>query len=142
MTPTAVQLLAPIIVALGGTYVATPVLARKLIQKGMVGVDVHKPSKPVCAEMGGIAVLIGLVFGVSAALLVGASFSLSLWGAILTVCLVAGVGALDDLTGMRQRHKVLLVALASIPLILAYEGKNAIWLPAMGQVDIGVIYPF
>jgi len=136
-----IELLPSMAIAFGITYIATPRLAKKLIQRGITGVDIHKPSRAVRAEMGGIAVIFGFVIATASASLLGISFTIPIWGAVITVLLVAAIGALDDQLAIRQRHKVLLTILASLPLILTFNGAPSVWFPFLGSLDLGLLYP-
>jgi UDP-N-acetylglucosamine--dolichyl-phosphate N-acetylglucosaminephosphotransferase len=122
------------------TYFATPILIEKLKAHGIVGIDVHKPMKPVCAEMGGLAVLLGLAgaFGFTALLLRDLDFRIT--SAFLTIVFVGLVGIVDDLFTLRQRYKPVLVAFASTPLLLANIGRSEIWFPLFGWIFFGTAY--
>lgn len=111
----------------------TPYLARLMKNAGIVGRDVHKRDKPEVAEMGGIALLISL--GLS----LGVSSNEVLSKAIFTVLLFGLVGILDDLTVLKQSHKVILCLIMSIPLLSLPLDHN---LNIFGFVmDLGVVYP-
>ena len=51
------------IVAFLITFLSMPRLIRKLKGAEIVGRDIHKPSKPLVAEMGGIGILFGFAIG-------------------------------------------------------------------------------
>jgi len=53
----------------------TPFIMRKMREAGIVGVDIHKPSKPVIPEMGGISILVGLTATVILSAIALPSFS-------------------------------------------------------------------
>jgi len=122
------------------TYFATPILIKKMKAHGLVGIDVHKPSKPVCAEMGGIAVLLGLAGAFGFTALLRRDFDFRIISAFLTIVFVGFVGIVDDLVTLRQRYKPLLVAFASIPLLLANVGRSEIWFPPFGWIFFGTTY--
>ncbi|ALM75076.1 MraY family glycosyltransferase [Thermococcus barophilus] len=78
---------------------------------GIVGKDIHKLDKPEIPEMGGIAILISLSVVLTPVLTGNLS-------TVLLVFLLFGVvGIIDDLTNLRQSHKVLLSLLISLPLL-------------------------
>ncbi|WP_457741562.1 MraY family glycosyltransferase [Thermococcus sp.] len=96
-------MIAPLI-ALILSLLLTPYVATLMRNAGITGRDIHKPEKPEVPEMGGIVVV--LTVGV-----VGC-----LWGKyLLPFLLLAFVGVVDDLTTLKQSHKVFLSILASIP---------------------------
>jgi len=122
------------------TYFTTPILIKKLKAHGVVGIDVHKPLKPVCAEMGGLSVLLGVAgaFGFTTLLLRDLDFRIT--SAFLTIFFVGFVGIVDDLFTLRQRYKPVLVAFASTPLLLANIGRSEMWFPPFGWIFFGTAY--
>ncbi|HNS26440.1 MAG TPA: hypothetical protein PKK85_10270, partial [Methanobacteriaceae archaeon] len=50
------------------TYLAMPRLIKKLNDAKIVGKDIHKPSQPKVAEMGGIGILLGFIIGLFVAI--------------------------------------------------------------------------
>ena len=120
------------------TYTATPYFIRKLKQRGITGIDIHKSEKPTTTEMGGlvsltaltVATLILFVLGGDARILLG----------LTTVILVGLVGVADDTTTMRQRYKPFLVAAASPPLILALGNRTGFNMPGLGYLDYGILF--
>ncbi|WP_231963751.1 MraY family glycosyltransferase [Thermococcus chitonophagus] len=113
------------------SLVLTYYIADIMKKAGIVGRDVHKPYDIYVAEMGGISLV----------------FSIALFGAvikapqqILTIFLLMGlVGIVDDLTNLRQSHKVLLSALATLPL-LTYFNREYIILGHL-QLQLSFIAP-
>ncbi len=132
--------------SIGLTILITVVLARflsiKFKQMGITGIDVHKPNKPVTAEMGGLAVMIGVAAGASFLYeLEPGLFSSVFLGGLVTILLVGIVGAVDDLVSIRQRYKPFLVALVTTPLIVALFGRTSITFPLVGPIPFGILYP-
>jgi len=119
------------------TYLTTPILMKEMIARKVIGVDVHKLTKPVCAEMGGVAVFLGFAGAFCLITLLLHDLSFGLIGAFLTILLVGLVGVVDDLFTLRQRYKVILTALSGIPLILANTGRFQIWFPYTGWIYFG-----
>jgi len=122
------------------TYFATPILIRQLKTHGIVGIDVHKPERTVCAEMGGLAVLLGLVGAFALATLLFRNHDFHIISAFLTIVLVGFVGIIDDLFTLRQRYKPFLVALTTVPLILANLDRSEILFPPFGTIFFGGLY--
>ena len=103
---------------------------RELMGKaGIVGRDIHKPERPEVPEMGGIAIV--LTVGVLGALVKPD---------VLPVFLLFGlVGAIDDLTALRQSHKVVLSLLVSIPVAFLDVGRSV---DIFGyNLNLGILYP-
>ncbi|RLF89903.1 UDP-N-acetylglucosamine--dolichyl-phosphate N-acetylglucosaminephosphotransferase [Thermococci archaeon] len=100
------------------SLVFTYYIAKIMKKAGIVGKDVHKPYEAYVAEMGGISLV----------------FSIALFGAvvessqqILLIFLLMGlVGVIDDLTNLPQSHKVLLSALATLPLLMCFRREYII----------------
>ena len=46
------------------TFLSMPRLIKKLKDAEIVGKDIHKPSRPLVAEMGGIGILFGFIIGI------------------------------------------------------------------------------
>ena len=115
------------------TAALTPYLAGRLRRTGITGRDIHKPEQPEVAEMGGLAILIG----VTVPLLLTQNPGIS---EVLVVFLLFGlVGIIDDLTNLRQLHKVLLSLLVAAPV--AFFGVPS-WVDILGyRLNLGVLYP-
>lgn len=111
---------------------------------GLTGVDIHKPDRPVRAEMGGLSVLLGLVVGSAVFLLadpVTDGTVIAFAAVFPTIAFTGLVGAADDFFGLSQRFKPLLIVAASIPLMYYLIGRGSLFLPAIGTVQIGLLYP-
>ncbi|WP_099209202.1 MraY family glycosyltransferase [Thermococcus henrietii] len=103
---------------------------RELMRKaGIVGRDIHKPERPEVPEMGGIAIV--LTVGVLGALVKPD---------VLPVFLLFGlVGVIDDLTALRQSHKVVLSLFVSIPVAFLDVGRSV---DIFGyNLHLGILYP-
>ncbi|CAI1492974.1 UDP-N-acetylmuramyl pentapeptide phosphotransferase/UDP-N-acetylglucosamine-1-phosphate transferase [Thermococcus nautili] len=103
---------------------------RELMRKaGIVGRDIHKPERPEVPEMGGIAIV--LTVGVLGALVKPD---------VLPVFLLFGlVGVIDDLTALRQSHKVVLSLFVSIPVAFLDVGRS---IDLFGyNLNLGILYP-
>ncbi|WP_457750648.1 MraY family glycosyltransferase [Thermococcus sp.] len=122
----------PPLIGLTITLTLTPYLAARMKNAGIVGRDIHKPNQPEVAEMGGLALIIGT--GIAGVFIEG------LPGWLLSVFLLFGVvGIIDDLTYLRQLHKVLLSLLVSLPLLMV---KVAPTVSILGfTLNLGLLYP-
>ena len=125
----------------GVAFVLARFLSVKFKEMGITGVDVHKPDKPVTAEMGGLAVLIGVVVGASFFYELEPGFSPLFLAGLLTILFVGMVGIVDDLFSIRQRYKPFLVAAMTIPLAARAIWKNEIHFPLIGSIPFGILYP-
>lgn len=123
-------------------------LIPKLKAEGMTGEDMHKPNRPVVAEMGGIAIVVGFVgaslVGIALHTLFGFQFHLAaVLAALLSVTITSLIGLYDDMFDMRQWVKALLPLAAAVPLV-AIEivgSHSAISIPIVGTVQFGLLYP-
>ena len=118
--------------------------SRVFPSKGISGVDIHKPDRPTRAEMGGLAVLVAMA--AASALYVALNFALDgetvLFAAVAsTVALTGVVGVADDVVELSQKFKPLLIVLASVPLMATLWGRTGIFVPTIGNVDFGLLYP-
>jgi UDP-N-acetylglucosamine--dolichyl-phosphate N-acetylglucosaminephosphotransferase len=134
------MILAESAVAFLVTYSVTPLLIKKLKEHGIVGADAHKPRRPICAEMGGLGVLIGFVVAFGFASLISFEVGYRMLPAFLTIIFAGFIGIVDDLFTLRQRYKPFLVALASTPLILVNIDRVEMWLPSFGWIYLGSLY--
>ncbi|WP_461862817.1 MraY family glycosyltransferase [Thermococcus sp.] len=126
------MVLIPAFIGLLLSFVLTRYIAKLMTEAGIIGKDIHKPNLPEVPEMGGLAILIALPVALIPVLNGDVS------RALLIFLLFGLVGIIDDLTNMRQLHKVLLSLLASSPVLaLALSGRlNLI----IFSIDLGVLY--
>lgn len=94
-----------------------PRLIRKLKSAEIVGKDIHKPSKPLVAEMGGIGILFGFAMGMFLGIYLHPLLQGQLIISLLVILLVGVVGMVDDLVQLSSREKLILLWLAGLPLI-------------------------
>jgi len=92
--------------------------------------------------MGGIAVLIGLVSSVSAAILLLPEKATILVSFLSTALIAGVVGALDDLKPLNAKVKPLLTAFASVPILVFHTYKPYPSFPIIGRTRLTVVYPF
>ena len=129
-------------------FVALRMLIPQLKRAGIVGQDMHKPSHPEVAEMGGLGVVAGFAAGLLLAVAIETFFGqrasvdlVALLAVLATVLIVALIGVLDDLLGIGQGVKALLPLVAALPLVAIKAGQTTLKVPLLGPVDFGVLYP-
>ncbi|MDD1775514.1 MAG: multidrug transporter [Methanobacterium sp.] len=105
------------VVAFLVTYLAMPRLIKKLRNAQIVGKDIHKPSKPKVAEMGGIGILLGFIIGLFVAIYLYPTLQFTLIITMLVILLVGMVGMVDDLIALSSKEKLILLWFAGLPLI-------------------------
>lgn len=116
-----------------------------LRERNIVGIDVHKPNRPEVPKGGGFLVL----FAIVAALLVVIGIATfqqgtvnpGLLAALVSILMAGMIGLLDDNFDFRNRTKVTLPIVASIPMIVMQVGTTTMQVPFIGTLDLGIIYP-
>lgn len=133
------------------TLVATPVIIKATLDAGMIGRDLHKPSKPIVSELGGLAmaagIIVALLFAISAnsfATLKGIFQTnvnvVYMLAALCTVLLIELIGFTDDVLGVRHKIKFLLPLAAALPLMaVKIASLHPLSIPFIGP--IGFITP-
>ncbi|MDD3454507.1 MAG: multidrug transporter, partial [Methanobacteriales archaeon] len=104
-------------VAFSSTYLVMPRLINKLRNANVVGKDIHKISKPIVAEMGGIGILFGFIIGMFIAICTFPKLHYEFIVTLLVIILVGLVGMVDDLVRLSSKEKLFLLFLAGLPLI-------------------------
>jgi UDP-N-acetylglucosamine--dolichyl-phosphate N-acetylglucosaminephosphotransferase len=132
------------VAALASTYALARYQSYKFPKLGMSGIDIHKLDRPVRAEMGGLSVLLGLAVGsafffVSNLQLDGATIAFT--AGFSTIAFTGLVGIADDLVEVAQKIKPFLIVAASIPVMYLLIGRDSIFIPSIGSVHIGFLYP-
>jgi len=139
--------LTPTVVVLAATgtgllaYRLTAFFSQKFKSLGITGVDIHKLDRPLTAEMGGVPVILAVLFGSGVLMIFDDERSLIFMAALASVALTGLVGLADDYFDLRQRTKTLLIAAASAPLCLLFLGNSTISFPFMGAIPFGILLP-
>lgn len=122
-----------------------PGTIRMLREKGMIGIDVHKPEKPKIPKGGGIVVLFAIVFGLL--LVMGittfqeqAEVREGLLAALVSILMAGFIGLLDDTFNFKNRTKIVLPMVASIPMIAVSVGNPTMSIPFIGTINFGPFY--
>lgn len=102
-----------LVVAFLVTAVAVPIHIRLAIRGGKWGEDRHKPQRPRVAEMGGIAVFMGLLAGYALLHRSGAAQQVPVF--LCSLLIVFFIGIADDVYALRQRTKLVLLTLSGVP---------------------------
>ncbi|MEM2143521.1 MAG: hypothetical protein QXQ81_09725 [Candidatus Thorarchaeota archaeon] len=140
------QLLIVAAVAFLVVICVTPTTMRILREKGIIGVDVHKPSKPEIPREGGVVILfamiVSLLFILGTETFVGSGrVSLNLLAALVAILMAGMVGLLDDFLDFKNRTKIVLPLVASAPLAALQVGVTSMDLPVLGRIELGLVYP-
>jgi UDP-N-acetylglucosamine--dolichyl-phosphate N-acetylglucosaminephosphotransferase len=107
----------------------------------MVGVDVHKISKPKLPEMCGLAIVVGLVCSTGVASLVFSAELKRLPAFVLCVGIAALIGLVDDFKTLSPRLKPLLTVAAAFPILLLGTYTPYLTIPFLGTARLTIVYP-
>jgi len=126
--------------------VATPETIRILREKGKTGTDVHKPDRPEVPKGGGIIVLFAIVTALLCVigfttLLGGEEVNQNLLAGLVSILMAGMIGALDDFLDFRNRTKIILPLVASIPIVALQVGTTTMEIPFIGTINLGIVYP-
>jgi len=145
-------LLIPILVSFFITFYLMPYWIKKARNAGLVGKDMNKPTKEYVAECGGVIVVISFVL--SALLYIAiktfyfkdSSFIIEIFALLFSILFVAFVGIIDDILGwkigLNKRTRIILIAFASLPIIVINAGIKEVSLPFFGVVELSYLYLF
>jgi UDP-N-acetylglucosamine--dolichyl-phosphate N-acetylglucosaminephosphotransferase len=139
--PSALSLGATFAITLATTFAATPIIAKAMRRRGIVGRDVHKLSKPEVPEMCGLAIIIGLLVGTVAYGLISSSVVREAVAFIATVLVAGAIGVVDDLHPLGARIKPLLTMLAGVPILVLGPYVPYVEIPLVGPVRFAAVYP-
>jgi len=156
-------LLLSMAVAFLTTFFIAPYFMQFLRAGGIVGLDLHKRDRPKLPTSGGTCVAIGLLAGMLAYIglttfLEGPMADMNdLLAVISSVLIIMFIGFLDDLNvkaravmtkegldirvGFPQWAKPLLTLPAAVPLMVVNAGTTMMFIPFIGQVNFGILYP-
>ncbi|MHA2358712.1 MAG: hypothetical protein ACXAB5_00425 [Candidatus Thorarchaeota archaeon] len=122
-----------------------PGIIRVLREKGMTGIDVHKPDRPEVPKGGGFIVLFAIVSGLLVVMGITtfqaqADIREGLLAALVSILMAGIIGLLDDTFDFKNRTKVALPLVASIPMIVVSVGTPTMTIPFIGTINFGVFY--
>ena len=150
MLPSGWEVTTAVILAIA-SFPVSLVLTRFFMQvnskRGIVGIDVHKLSKPRIPEMCGAAIPVTLILLSSAYVLIGDGNAITMLAFSLVVGSAAIVGAVDDRLKLRGIYKPLLTLLCGLPIValgLMYPNQvynPTLQVPIFGSFHLPVIYP-
>ncbi|HIQ03669.1 MAG TPA: hypothetical protein EYH40_04535 [Desulfurococcales archaeon] len=122
------------------TRVITPIVMKFNWLIGLRGVDVHKKSKPILPESGGLAILISSTILLPLIILVRPEYTTYTLVTISVTVFAGLVGYLDDLKRLDAFSKTLLTVIAIAPILVLYVFKPYPYLPFIGRTRLTIIY--
>jgi len=123
------------------TFVLMPFLIQKFKEKGIVGVDVHKPEKPEIPEMGGLSILISTVIATVFLTVIYKDLMKFFITFLIVVIAIGVIGAIDDIKPLNPKLKPTLTALASLPIIFFGTYVPRPVFPIIGITRLTIVYP-
>jgi UDP-N-acetylglucosamine--dolichyl-phosphate N-acetylglucosaminephosphotransferase len=123
-------------------FILMPIAIKKLRNRDIIGIDVHKLERPKIPEMGGITILLGLIFVSFFLNILSPYFFKSNISFIFTVLTAGIIGAIDDLKPLNARIKPFLTLFAGIPILVLRTYEPSIYFPFIGGTRLTLIYPF
>ena len=139
------EILIAAVVSFVVVVVFMPSVIKMLKEKGITGTDVHKPEKPEVPKGGGFVLLFSITFsllfviGLTTFQTVGIEM-VGLFAALVSILLASMIGLLDDQLDFRNRAKVILPMVSTIPMIALSIGTPTMNIPFIGVVNFGVAY--
>lgn len=142
----------PLVLSFLITFILLPVWMKKAQKIGLIWEDMNKSYKIKVPGSGGIIVLgswtisMLLLVAYKVFFLNSTIYLIEIFAIISIIIMLSGIGLIDDLLGWRSgglsmRSRLIMVALASIPLIAINAGRHTISLPFLGQLNLGLFYP-
>ncbi len=136
---------------------AMPLWIKRAHKAGLTGKDMHKSDGRQVANLGGLVVIFGFLFGALAYIAVDTFVishvnigtqiqrDLELMAGLVTVLILTILGMADDILGwkigLRQWQKPVFALFAAVPLAVVNAGQTTMALPLIGRIDIGIIFP-
>jgi UDP-N-acetylglucosamine--dolichyl-phosphate N-acetylglucosaminephosphotransferase len=139
------EILIAAVVSFVVVVVFMPSVIKMLKEKGITGTDVHKPEKPEVPKGAGFVILFAIAFallvviGLTTFETLGVEM-VGLFAALVSILLASMIGLLDDQLDFRNRAKVILPMVATIPMIALSVGTPTMNIPFIGVVNFGVAY--
>jgi UDP-N-acetylglucosamine--dolichyl-phosphate N-acetylglucosaminephosphotransferase len=151
------------LIAFVATFILTAFMKNYLFDSGMIATDMNKKGKPKLPTSGGIAVVFGFLIGImsyvfAATYVLKAHLDLiEIFGATTSILLGGLIGFLDDIhikakkelatgirdtrIGLKQWQKLILTFLIPIPFMVVQIENSTVWIPFVGIVNVGILYP-
>ncbi len=138
------------------TFLLTPWVIKYMRNIGLNVKDMNKKGKPLVPISGGFAVLVGLCAGIMSSIFLQTFIFKStydlidLLAATSSILIITLVGFIDDLlikkgnssaAGLKQWQKPLITIAAAIPLMAINVGTSTMFIPFLGTLNLGIIYP-
>ncbi|VVB66711.1 Phospho-N-acetylmuramoyl-pentapeptide-transferase [Candidatus Gugararchaeum adminiculabundum] len=138
-TPFEYTMVISFIVSFATVLFLTPFLIRKLKNMSFTGPDMNKEGRPQVPRFGGISIALGFVLAALLAMQLHSQQNIGIaLAAVLTVVLIAFLGFVDDVLKIRDLYRVVLPAIAALPLMVVKAGTTTMELPLIGLVNFNL----
>lgn len=153
-------LIGSFILSLLAGFILTKSLIPFLERNKIIALDLHKPKEKKIANSGGIpvalSIIVGLMFFIAVRTFIfnQTEQTIYLFAAILAIVLITLIGFFDDLNrgevvqnkrkirrGLKQWQKPLFTLPAAIPLMVVNAGVSTMFVPFIGNINFGILYP-
>jgi UDP-N-acetylglucosamine--dolichyl-phosphate N-acetylglucosaminephosphotransferase len=127
------------------TIAILPDTIRLLREKGNIAIDVHKYGRPEVPKGAGFVLLFAVVTTllgfVGVTTFSSGQVNPGILAALVSILMAGMIGQLDDNLDFRNRTKIILPLIASIPMIAMQVGTTTMNIPFIGPVNLGIFYP-
>jgi UDP-N-acetylglucosamine--dolichyl-phosphate N-acetylglucosaminephosphotransferase len=133
------MIIASFAISVGGFYLVNclvPIVAEYTYKRGLTGKDLGKKgtrreSIDVPEALGIVAGTVFLMSAILSQLLFATNFQQQMVynSALFSICFMIFLGFTDDTLDLKWRYKLILPSIASLPLLSAYSGSTAVFIP-------------
>ena len=133
------MIIASLALSFGGFYLVNclvPIVAEYTHKRGLTGKDLGKKgtrreSADVPEALGIVAGTVFLICAILSQLLFATNFQQQMVynSALFSICFMIFLGFTDDTLDLKWRYKLILPSIASLPLLSAYSGSTAVFIP-------------
>ncbi|WP_304330261.1 hypothetical protein [Candidatus Culexarchaeum yellowstonense] len=120
-------------------YISTPYISKRLEEKNIVGIDLHKKGNQKIPTAGGIALLLGFTGALTIAGILDLDAK-ALMLIYITATLACLLGLLDDLLTLSKKTLVLFSILIGTPFLTYHKGSTFVTLTPFGPQDLGIAF--
>ena len=137
--PASQMIKASFAISMGGFYLVNclvPIVAEYTHKRGLTGKDLGKKgtrreSKDVPEALGIVAGTVFLISAILSQLLFATTVQQQMVynSGLFSICFMIFLGFTDDTLDLKWRYKLILPSIASLPLLSAYSGSTAVFIP-------------
>lgn len=129
------------VLSLAITLLTVPLIARICKRLSLVGVDIHKPNKPMVPKIGGAGIVIGTSVSLALSTQLGGLEGRILLAFLACTGIAASIGLLEDIREINPVVKPIALALAGVPIVALGTYSPQPVLPFVGETRLTLVYP-